>query len=95
MLIFLFLTLTKCNTFPKYNFLKQVLICKGVQKLSGRIKIRENYYGKLQVDETSDKIKSNQKLTVIMEETRLRTIPQMCFIKRCSESPVIGFYFDL
>ena len=29
------------------------------------------------------------------EKVRLRTSPQRCFIKRCSENPVIGFYFDL
>ena len=46
--------------------LKQVLVCKGVKKLPGKLKSGKNYYGKLKVDETSDEIKSNQKLTVSM-----------------------------
>ena len=62
MLVSLFITLTKCSTFSPSIFIavfKQVLIWRGVfKKLPGKIKIWTKLLRKLQVDETSDEIKS-------------------------------------
>ena len=61
MLIFLFLPLNKCSSFSKYfHYVREY------KNFQTELKSGNNYYGKLQVDETSDEIKSNQKLTVFM-----------------------------
>ena len=64
MLLFLFLPLTKCSTLPKYFHCSLKTVINSVEEYKnwqGKLKLVKNYYIKLQLDEISDKKKSNQK----------------------------------